>query len=93
MPQDQAATVATSAFLEELRWRGLLDAVRSDDLDVYLAAPRRTLYVGFDPTADCAYRKLRLILQSPCNNVGFFADCAAKKWPLPGQLPIRVWLP
>ena len=52
MPQDQAATVATSAFLDELRWRGFLDAVTSDDLDAYLAASRRTLYVGFDPTAD-----------------------------------------
>jgi tyrosyl-tRNA synthetase len=52
MPQDQAATVAISAFFEELRWRGFLDAVTSDDLDAYLAAQRRTLYVGFDPTAD-----------------------------------------
>ena len=42
----------TSAFLEELRWRGFLDAVTSDDLDTYLAEARRTIYVGFDPTAD-----------------------------------------
>jgi tyrosyl-tRNA synthetase len=41
-----------SAFLEELRWRGFLEAVTSDDLDDYLAEPRRTIYVGFDPTAD-----------------------------------------
>jgi hypothetical protein len=55
---------------------------------------------------DCAYRKLHrvvptfcasrklhpAVLQSSSNNVGFFADCAAKKWPLPGQLPSRVWL-
>ena len=39
-------------FLDELRWRGFLDAVTSDDLDAYLAAGRRTMYVGFDPTAD-----------------------------------------
>ncbi|HEX4808580.1 MAG TPA: tyrosine--tRNA ligase [Bryobacteraceae bacterium] len=46
------ATATTSTFLEELRWRGFLDAVTSDDLDTYLSEARRTLYVGFDPTAD-----------------------------------------
>jgi len=40
------------AFLDELRWRGFLEATTSDDLDFYLAAGRRTMYVGFDPTAD-----------------------------------------
>jgi tyrosyl-tRNA synthetase len=38
--------------LEELRWRGFLEAATSDDLDSYLDEARRTLYVGFDPTAD-----------------------------------------
>ncbi|HLK65291.1 MAG TPA: tyrosine--tRNA ligase [Bryobacteraceae bacterium] len=41
-----------SALLEELRWRGFLDAVTADDLDAYLNEARRTIYVGFDPTAD-----------------------------------------
>ena len=41
-----------SSLLEELRWRGFLDAVTSDDLDAYLNQERRTIYVGFDPTAD-----------------------------------------
>jgi tyrosyl-tRNA synthetase len=41
-----------SSFLEELRWRGFLDAVTSDDLDAFLCQERRTMYVGFDPTAD-----------------------------------------
>src|SRR5947209_1580502 len=41
-----------NAFLEELRWRGFLEAVTTDDLDVYLSEARRTMYVGFDPTAD-----------------------------------------
>jgi tyrosyl-tRNA synthetase len=41
-----------SPFLEELRWRGFLDAVTTDDLDAYLNEARRTIYVGFDPTAD-----------------------------------------
>jgi tyrosyl-tRNA synthetase len=45
-------TVITSTFLDELRWRGFLEAVTSDDLDSYLSERRRTLYVGFDPTAD-----------------------------------------
>ncbi len=50
-------TVATqsdrkSALLEELRWRGFLDATTADDLDEYLNEARRTIYVGFDPTAD-----------------------------------------
>src|SRR5579862_2187760 len=44
-------TKSRSAFLEELRWRGFLEAATSDDLDEYLAE-RRTMYVGFDPTAD-----------------------------------------
>ncbi len=41
-----------SPLLEELRWRGFLDAVTTDDLDAYLNEGRRTIYVGFDPTAD-----------------------------------------
>ena len=41
-----------SPLLEELRWRGFLDAVTADDLDQYLNEGRRTIYVGFDPTAD-----------------------------------------
>jgi tyrosyl-tRNA synthetase len=41
-----------SALLEELRWRGFLDATTADDLDHYLKEARRTIYVGFDPTAD-----------------------------------------
>jgi tyrosyl-tRNA synthetase len=41
-----------NSFLEELRWRGFIDAVTSDDLDAYLCEARRTMYIGFDPTAD-----------------------------------------
>jgi tyrosyl-tRNA synthetase len=41
-----------SPLLEELRWRGFLDAVTDEDLDAYLNEARRTIYVGFDPTAD-----------------------------------------
>src|ERR1700749_2449507 len=41
-----------SPFLEELRWRGFLEATTSDDLDVFLSEAPRTIYVGFDPTAD-----------------------------------------
>jgi len=46
------ATGSTSTFLDELRWRGFLEASTSDDLDAYLNEARRTMYVGFDPTAD-----------------------------------------
>jgi tyrosyl-tRNA synthetase len=45
-------TAEKSTLLEELRWRGFLDAMTSDDLDGYLNEGRRTIYVGFDPTAD-----------------------------------------
>jgi tyrosyl-tRNA synthetase len=38
-----------SPLLEELRWRGFLDAVTTNDLDAYLNEARRTIYVGFDP--------------------------------------------
>jgi tyrosyl-tRNA synthetase len=41
-----------NALLEELRWRGFLDAMTAEDLDMYLNASRRTIYVGFDATAD-----------------------------------------
>jgi tyrosyl-tRNA synthetase len=41
-----------SSFLEELRWRGFLEAATSEKLDGFLNASRRTMYVGFDPTAD-----------------------------------------
>ena len=46
------ATETKSPLLEEFRWRGFLEAVSSDDLDTYLTEARRTIYVGFDPTAD-----------------------------------------
>ncbi|HEY1239755.1 MAG TPA: tyrosine--tRNA ligase [Bryobacteraceae bacterium] len=41
-----------STFFEELRWRGFIEAVTSEDLDGYLAEARRTIYVGFDASAD-----------------------------------------
>jgi tyrosyl-tRNA synthetase len=41
-----------NSFLEELRWRGFLEATTSDDLDTFLSEAPRTTYVGFDPTAD-----------------------------------------
>jgi tyrosyl-tRNA synthetase len=41
-----------SSFLNELRWRGFLEASTSENLDEFLNAARRTMYVGFDPTAD-----------------------------------------
>ena len=47
-----ASTNRTSTLLDELRWRGFLDATTADDLDAYLNEARRTIYVGFDPTAD-----------------------------------------
>lgn len=46
------ASATLSTFLDELRWRGFLDSVTSDDLDSYFSEGRRTVYVGFDPTAD-----------------------------------------
>src|SRR6266568_1105946 len=44
--------VAPNIFLDELRWRGFLEATTSDDLDAFLSEAHRTMYVGFDPTAD-----------------------------------------
>src|SRR6202167_1398763 len=41
-----------SPFLEELRWRGFLEATTSDDLDAFLCEAPRTISVGFDPPAD-----------------------------------------
>jgi tyrosyl-tRNA synthetase len=41
-----------SGFLDELQWRGLVYQATSDQLGAWLAASRRTLYAGFDPTAD-----------------------------------------
>lgn len=41
------------SFLTELRWRGLVHQTTDDDgLDAWLEAKPRTVYVGFDPTAD-----------------------------------------
>jgi tyrosyl-tRNA synthetase len=39
-------------FLSELRWRGFLEATTNDEVAAHLSAARRTIYVGFDPTAD-----------------------------------------
>src|SRR5271165_6054260 len=41
-----------NSFLEELRWRGFLEAATSDDLDAFLSEAPRIIYVGFDPTAE-----------------------------------------
>jgi tyrosyl-tRNA synthetase len=35
----------------EYRWRGFLAQTTSDDVGEYLMAERRTMYIGFDPTA------------------------------------------
>jgi tyrosyl-tRNA synthetase len=45
-------TKGKDKFLEELRWRGFLEAATSDDIDAFLCESPRTMYVGFDPTAD-----------------------------------------
>jgi tyrosyl-tRNA synthetase len=44
--------IRETAFLAELRWRGLVDDVTSEELGPHLSEARRTIYVGFDPTAD-----------------------------------------
>ncbi|MBQ71314.1 MAG: tyrosine--tRNA ligase [Planctomycetaceae bacterium] len=41
-----------NAFLEDLRWRGLLHQTTSDDLGAHLDGGCRSAYVGYDPTAD-----------------------------------------
>src|SRR5512142_3075779 len=41
-----------SPLIEELRWRGFLEAMTATDLDAFLNEAQRTIYVGFDPTAD-----------------------------------------
>ena len=40
-------------LIDDLRWRGLIaDVTKESDLRAHLAAGPRTVYVGFDPTAD-----------------------------------------
>ena len=41
-----------SDFFEDLQWRGLVYQTTSEQTGAWLAAGRRTLYAGFDPTAD-----------------------------------------
>jgi tyrosyl-tRNA synthetase len=41
-----------STFFEELKWRGFLHATTNENMPAFLNARRRTIYVGFDPTAD-----------------------------------------
>jgi tyrosyl-tRNA synthetase len=41
-----------NAFIAELRWRGFLEKMTSEDVGQHLSEERRTIYVGFDPTAD-----------------------------------------
>ncbi|MEO8100661.1 MAG: tyrosine--tRNA ligase [Acidobacteriota bacterium] len=42
----------TDAFFRELEWRGFLEGTTGEDVEGFLAESRRTMYVGFDPTAD-----------------------------------------
>ena len=45
--------MTAKAFIDELRWRGLLTQVSDEEgLIDYLDSGRQTLYCGFDPTAD-----------------------------------------
>jgi tyrosyl-tRNA synthetase len=41
-----------NAYLAELRWRGFLERITSEDVGPHLSEARRTIYVGFDPTAE-----------------------------------------
>ena len=41
-----------NAFLEDLRWRGLLHQSTSEELAAHLDGGSRSAYVGYDPTAD-----------------------------------------
>jgi tyrosyl-tRNA synthetase len=41
-----------NAYLVELRWRGFLEKMTSEEVGPHLSEGRRTIYVGFDPTAD-----------------------------------------
>lgn len=41
-----------SSFLKELEWRGFLESVTNENLDTFLNERQRTMYVGFDPSAD-----------------------------------------
>jgi tyrosyl-tRNA synthetase len=41
-----------SAFLEALRWRGLLHQTAGVGIEQHLASPGRVAYCGFDPTAN-----------------------------------------
>ena len=46
-------TDARSPLLHDFEWRGLIvDATSPSELDTHLAAAPRTIYCGFDPTAD-----------------------------------------
>jgi len=38
-------------LLAELRWRGFIAQITSEDIGDFLQAGRRTIYIGFDPTA------------------------------------------
>src|SRR5258705_13290511 len=41
-----------STFFSDLQWRGFLDATTTNDMPSFLNERRRTIYIGFDPTAD-----------------------------------------
>ncbi len=45
------APVGLTDLVAEFRWRGFLAQTTSDDVDAYLLEARRTIYIGFDPTA------------------------------------------
>ncbi len=42
---------STDAFFRELEWRGFLEGTTGEDIETFLGESRRTMYVGFDPTA------------------------------------------
>ena len=41
-----------NAYLAELSWRGFLEKMTSEEVGPHLNEARRTIYAGFDPTAD-----------------------------------------
>ncbi len=42
---------SADAFFRELEWRGFLEGTTGEDIETFLCESRRTMYVGFDPTA------------------------------------------
>src|SRR5256885_8966406 len=71
LPIYEMRTGSRSQLLGDFEWRGLIvDATSLGELDAHLAGAPRSIYCGFDPTADSLHRSEERRVGKECRSRG-----------------------